>query len=74
MCMIGIYAKFPFKLIFIYLFIYLHCSLINFKLKCVLLHVNKRQFYEGHFRNRVNESTIPKIVDRFLKVRSKSLG
>ena len=45
-----------------------HCSAINFKLMSVLFHVNKRQFYEGHFRNRTNESTVSRIiVDRCLK-------
>ena len=56
-------AKFPFKKTLIYLLRHFHCSTINFKLKCVLFHVNKIQFYEGHFRmNMVSESTIPRIT------------
>ena len=42
-----------------------HFQIINFKLECMLFHVNKRQFYEGHFRNRVNESTNSRIVTVF---------
>ena len=56
-CMPGICARFPFKQAFMYLFIHFHCSSINFKLKC-----QSEKLYEGHFRNRVNESTIHRIT------------
>ena len=49
-----------------YIFIYTYALfIINFKINCVLFHVNKSQFYKNLFRNRVNESTISRIVDRF---------
>ena len=73
-CLAGISAKFPFKYTFMYLFIHFHFSSIAFAPKCILFHIIKRQFYGGHFRISVNESTFPRIVDRFGEFMSRLLG
>ena len=70
----GHLCQIAFKYAFKYLFIHFHCSTINFKLKCMLFHVNKIQFYEVYFRNRIYESTIPRVVAQFKKFMSKRLS
>ena len=74
MCLAGISAKFPFKYTFMYKCIHHRFSSITFARICILFHIIKRRFYGGHFRISVNESTFPRIVDRFWKFISRLLG